>query len=89
MILKKFLIALILIIVITILLPFHIFLLGYANQPEKYLVMINVQILLSYFLHFTFYFLINRYLKFKLEIYDLIICILLYINSYSYLYYNS
>lgn len=89
MILKKFLIALILIIVITILLPFHIFFLGYANQPEKYLGMINVQILISYFLHFTFYFLINRYLKFKIEIYDLIICILLYINSYSYLYYNS
>ena len=72
MILKKFLIALILIIVITILLPFHIFLLGYANQPEKYLGMINVQILISYFLHFTFYFLINRYLKFKLEIYEIL-----------------
>ena len=53
MILKKFLIALTLIIVITILLPFHIFLLGYANQPEKHLGMINVQILISYILHFT------------------------------------
>ena len=81
--------ALILIIVVTILLPFHIFLLGYANQPEKYLGMINLQILISYFLHFAFYFLINRYFKFKLEIYDFIICVLLYITSYSYLYYNS
>lgn len=89
MILKKFLIALTLIFVITILLPFHMFLLGYANQPEKHLGMINVQILISYFLHFTFYFLINRYFKFKIGVYDFIICVVLYITSYSYLYYNS
>lgn len=84
---KKIIIAIILITTITLALPFHIFLLGYANKPEEHLKMIDFNIFLFYFIHFAIFFsIVKFYLKTKVTIIDILFCLFLYLISYIYLY---